>query len=163
MYFKSPYFCFSASSSTSHKQKLLCATRWLENRYIPSGIFLFLWIIPVLFTLNSSLFWWINYWHFWCSILLLICSSFFHLPQLTTQFHYHLCLLCLTFILQLILFQFILMLLWCWPWYPFLKYTINQYSDIIPTAAVITNLVNCLVDMFCCIFLNLFQYSINLN
>ena len=102
MYFKSPYFCFSASSLTSHKHELLCATRWLENRYIPSGIFLFLWIIPVLFTLNSSLFWWINYWHFWCSILLLICSSFSHLPQLTTQFHYHICLLSLNFILQLI-------------------------------------------------------------
>ena len=34
--------------------------------------------------------------------LLLICSSFFHFPQLTTQFHYHLCVLSFTLILQLL-------------------------------------------------------------
>ena len=102
MSFKTPYFCLTATSSNSHKHDLLCSTRWLENTNIPSGLYLFLWIIPILFTLISSLLWWINYWHFWCSIFLLICSSFFHFPQLTTQFHYHLCVLSFTLILQLL-------------------------------------------------------------
>ena len=138
MSFKTPYFCLSATSSTSHKHDLLCSTRWLENTNIPSGLYLFLWIIPILFTLISSLLWWINYWPFWCSIFLLICSSFFHFPQLTTQFHYHLCLLSFTLILQLLDAPVML---------TFLKYTINQYSDITPFAAVVTYLVNCLLHL----------------
>ena len=138
MSFKIPYFCFSATSSTSHKHDLLCSTRWLENTNIPSGIYLFLWIIPILFTLISSLLWWINYWHFWCSIFLLICSSFFPFPQLTTKFHYYLCVLSFTLILQLLNAPVML---------TFLKHTIDQYSYITPNAAVVTYLVNCLLPL----------------
>ena len=157
--FQVPLFLFVSSSSTSHKHELLCATRWLENTYIPSGTYLFLWIILILFNLISSLFWGINYWHILVLYFITNLFFFFHLPQ----FHYHLCVLGLTFILRLLLFKYIFMILWCWPWNLFLKYTINQYSEIILIAAVITNLVNCLVHISCCIFLNLFQYSINLN
>ena len=124
MSFKTTYFCLSATSSTSHKHDLLCSTRWLENTNIPLGLYLFLWIIPILFTLISSLLWWINYWHFWCSIFLLICSSFFHFPQLTTQFHYHLCVLSFTLILQLLNAP----VLWCWSFWNTLSDSISIFD-----------------------------------
>ena len=73
--FQVPLFLFVSSSSTSHKHELLCATRWLENTYIPSGTYLFLWIILILFNLISSLFWGINYWHI--LVLYFITNLFF--------------------------------------------------------------------------------------
>ena len=75
--FQVPLFLFVSSSSTSHKHELLCATRWLENTYIPSGTYLFLWIILILFNLISSLFWGINYWHI--LVLYFITNLFFFL------------------------------------------------------------------------------------
>ena len=83
MSFKSPYFCLPASSSTSHKHELLCTTRWIENTYIPLGIYLFLWIIQILFTLISSLFWWNNYLHF--LMLCFITYLFFFLSFASTN------------------------------------------------------------------------------